>query len=40
MRRLRADCPWDAQQTHRSLVQHLIEETAEVVEAIETEPIS
>lgn len=40
MQRLRADCPWDAQQTHRSLVQHLIEETAEVVEAIETEPIS
>ena len=30
------DCPWDAQQTHRSLVQYLIEETAETVEAIET----
>ena len=35
MRRLRAECPWDAQQTHRSLVQYLIEETYEVVEAIE-----
>ncbi|WP_188897888.1 MazG family protein [Microlunatus endophyticus] len=35
MGRLRAECPWDAQQTHRSLVQYLIEETYEVVEAIE-----
>lgn len=35
MRRLRADCPWDAEQTHRSLTKHLIEETAEVVDAIE-----
>lgn len=36
MARLRRDCPWDAEQTHRSLVTYLIEETAEVVEAIET----
>ena len=36
MTRLRTDCPWDAQQTHRSLVQYLVEETAETVEAIET----
>jgi len=36
MRILRRDCPWDAEQTHRSLVPYLIEETAEVVEAIET----
>ena len=36
MGRLRQDCPWDAQQTHRSLVQYLIEETCEMVEAIET----
>ena len=36
MTRLRAECPWDAQQTHRSLVQYLVEETAETVEAIET----
>jgi XTP/dITP diphosphohydrolase len=35
MGRLRQECPWDAQQTHRSLVQYLIEETAETVEAIE-----
>ena len=33
--RLRVDCPWDAEQTHESLVKHLIEETAEVVEAVE-----
>jgi XTP/dITP diphosphohydrolase len=35
MSRLRQACPWDAQQTHRSLVQYLIEEAAETVEAIE-----
>ena len=35
MARLRTDCPWDAEQTHRSLVKHLIVETAEVVDAIE-----
>ena len=35
MARLRQECPWDAQQTHRSLVQYLVEETAETVEAIE-----
>ena len=35
MARLRKECPWDAQQTHRSLVQYLIEETAETIEAIE-----
>lgn len=32
---LRRECPWDAEQTHRSLVTHLVEETAEVVDAIE-----
>ena len=36
MQTLRTQCPWDAQQTHRSLVQYLIEETCEVVEAIES----
>ena len=36
MDRLRAECPWDAQQTHRSLLKHLIEESAEVVDAVET----
>jgi len=35
MARLRRDCPWDAEQTPRSLVKHLIEETAETVDAIE-----
>ena len=35
MARLRAGCPWDREQTHRSLVPYLIEETYEVVEAIE-----
>jgi len=35
MARLRHECPWDAQQTHRSLVQYLVEETAETIEAIE-----
>ncbi|HSU36659.1 MAG TPA: MazG family protein [Propionibacteriaceae bacterium] len=37
MGRLRQACPWDAEQTHRSLVQYLIEETAEAVEAIESD---
>jgi XTP/dITP diphosphohydrolase len=35
MQTLRQECPWDGEQTHRSLVQYLIEETYEVVEAIE-----
>ena len=37
MDRLRSPggCPWDARQTHKSLVEYLIEETYEVVEAIE-----
>jgi len=35
MHTLRAQCPWDAQQTHESLMTYLIEETAEVVEAVE-----
>ena len=35
MARLRRDCPWDAEQTHRSLTKHLIEETAETIDAIE-----
>lgn len=36
--RLRAPggCPWDADQTHASLVQYLIEETYELIDAIET----
>ena len=33
--RLRNECPWDREQTHQSLVTHLIEESYEVVDAIE-----
>jgi XTP/dITP diphosphohydrolase len=29
-------CPWDARQTHASLVEYLVEETYELVEAIDT----
>ena len=36
MARLRTGCPWDREQTHRTLVPYLIEETYEVVEAIES----
>jgi XTP/dITP diphosphohydrolase len=35
MHRLRAGCPWDASQTHASLVGYLVEEALELVEAIE-----
>jgi tetrapyrrole methylase family protein / MazG family protein len=34
VRRLRAECPWDRQQTHASLARYAIEETYELVEAI------
>ena len=34
-RTLREQCPWDREQTHDSLIKHLIEETYEVVDAIE-----
>ncbi|MFZ1287808.1 MAG: MazG family protein [Candidatus Phosphoribacter sp.] len=39
MDRLRSPggCPWDAQQTHASLVPYLIEETYEAVEAVESD---
>ena len=36
MDRLRVECPWDARQTHASLVPHLIEESYEAVEALES----
>lgn len=36
MATLRVECPWDAEQTHASLVNHLVEETCEVVDALET----
>ncbi len=33
-RRLRRECPWDREQTHHSLLPHLVEETYETVEAL------
>ena len=35
VRTLRAACPWDREQTHASLTRHLLEETYEVLEAID-----
>jgi tetrapyrrole methylase family protein/MazG family protein len=35
VRTLRGACPWDREQTHASLTRHLLEETYEVLEAIE-----
>jgi XTP/dITP diphosphohydrolase len=35
MDRLREHCPWDREQTHRSLVRYLVEESYETLEAIE-----
>jgi tetrapyrrole methylase family protein / MazG family protein len=35
VRTLRAECPWDRRQTHRTLTRHLLEETYEVIEAID-----
>jgi XTP/dITP diphosphohydrolase len=37
MDRLRTECPWDREQTHRSLAKYLLEETYETLEAIDTE---
>lgn len=36
--RLRAECPWDQEQTHRSLTPFLIEEAYEVVEVLDQMP--
>jgi XTP/dITP diphosphohydrolase len=36
MRRLRAECDWKREQTHRSLARYLLEETHEALEAIDT----
>ncbi|ADC89416.1 MazG family protein [Thermocrinis albus DSM 14484] len=33
--RLRRDCPWDRKQTHESLIKYLLEETYELVDAIQ-----
>lgn len=40
MRRLRAECPWKQEQTHRSLVRYLLEETYETVDAIDAAEVS
>ncbi len=37
VRRLRKECPWDKKQTHQSLAPYVLEETYEVLEAIETQ---
>ncbi len=39
MARLRGPggCPWDAEQTHRTLARHLLEETHELIEAIDAD---
>ncbi|MDZ7370010.1 MAG: nucleoside triphosphate pyrophosphohydrolase [candidate division KSB1 bacterium] len=39
MAKLRSDegCPWDREQTHKSLRRHLLEEAYEVIEAIDSE---
>ena len=37
--RLRTDCPWDREQTHRSLSRHLLEEAHEVLEALDAFPV-
>ena len=36
MDRLRVECPWDAKQTHASLAPHLLEESYEALEALES----
>jgi XTP/dITP diphosphohydrolase len=36
MDRLRTECPWDAKQTHASLAPHLLEESYEALEALES----
>ena len=36
MRRLRAECPWKASQTHASLARYLLEEAHETLEALDT----
>jgi tetrapyrrole methylase family protein / MazG family protein len=35
VRTLRAECPWDREQTHASLTRHLLEEAYEVLDAID-----
>lgn len=37
MKKLRVECPWDKEQTHKSIRRNFIEETYEAVEAIDDE---
>lgn len=37
MKKLRVECPWDREQTHKSIRRNFIEETYEAVEAIDDE---
>ena len=39
MKRLRVECPWDKEQTHKSIRRNFIEETYEAVEAIDDENV-
>jgi tetrapyrrole methylase family protein/MazG family protein len=38
MRVLRAECPWDREQTHQTLVKYLIEESYELIDAVSRLP--
>jgi MazG family protein len=40
VKRLRKECPWDREQTHQSIRHSLIEETYEVIEAIDQEDLT
>ncbi|MGD0591445.1 MAG: nucleoside triphosphate pyrophosphohydrolase [Bacteroidota bacterium] len=40
VKRLRKECPWDREQTHQSIRHSLIEETYEVVEAIDQQDLT
>ncbi|MBI4535233.1 MAG: nucleoside triphosphate pyrophosphohydrolase [Ignavibacteriae bacterium] len=40
VRRLRHECPWDRQQTHQSIRHSLLEETYEVIEALDDNDIN
>ncbi len=40
VKRLRKECPWDREQTHKSIRHSLIEETYEVIEAIDQKDLT
>ena len=40
VKRLRKECPWDREQTHQSIRHSLIEETYEVIEAIDQQDLA